>query len=160
MQHMLRYLGTIQFKLSKKKKSEPHYYLAKVIANDKDLDIAILKPQKLKTIFSKLDVSNEEININDPIFSIGMQEKIIHINGGFIYTPEMFHKNYKYPVLTTTATICPGMSGGPLINKDGKIIAVNVSTLCWSYMKKKVIQNAFHVGIPIAQVNAFVNRHL
>ncbi|ALJ56460.1 Putative serine protease HhoB precursor [Candidatus Xiphinematobacter sp. Idaho Grape] len=103
---------------------------AKVLGTDPFTDLAILKVKG--TGFTPLELGNsDEVRVGQAVIAVGnpygLQETvtqgIISAKGrrGFSETVNEFFQ--------TDAAINPGNSGGPLIDSDGKIIAINNSIL-------------------------------
>lgn len=125
-------------------------YVAQIIAQDTNLDLALLKielKEAIKPIIIEANVSFKE---GDTVYSIGYPLQ---------FSMDKFLDDFK-PTLTNgiisavrndnwdiqhTASINPGNSGGPLFRQDGKLIGVSVGTvtdandLYFSITSKKIL---------------------
>ena len=111
--------------------SEGGQQIAKVIATDRSLDVALLRvpkgstlhPLKLTTDLSKLQVGQQVMAIGNPFgleetLTVGvisaLNRSIRGLNGFTI--PE---------AIQTDAAINPGNSGGPLLDSEGRVLGIN-----------------------------------
>jgi len=118
--------------------SEGGQQIAKVIATDRSLDVALLRvpqgstlhPLKLMTDLSKLQVGQPVMAIGNPFgleetLTVGvisaLNRSIRGLNGFTI--PE---------AIQTDAAINPGNSGGPLLDSQGQVIGINTQIVTGS----------------------------
>lgn len=125
-QHVIEGASKVTVKLQNQDQS----YSAKVIGQDHDLDLALLK----------IDASNlpvitmgdsDAMRIGDPVIAIGNPYGLDHtVTTGVVSAKSrpitISDRSYKNLIQTDTA-INPGNSGGPLINMQGQVIAINTA---------------------------------
>ncbi|GJL84976.1 MAG: hypothetical protein DHS20C02_07510 [Micavibrio sp.] len=91
-------------------------------------DLAVLEPVEKEDGLSKryLNISGKAMDQGAPIFSIGNPHDLgmTIING--VYNG-LLEKSF-YKKILFSGALNPGMSGGPALNVDGKVIGVNVAT--------------------------------
>lgn len=107
---------------------------AKVIWNDKDLDLSIIKVNEKFSNYANLG-NSEDIKIGENVYAIGnpigyefqrtVTAGIVSALNRTIKLEEDDDYIYMSNLIQTDATINPGSSGGPLINKEGKVIGIN-----------------------------------
>ncbi|MFT7675645.1 MAG: serine protease Do [Gammaproteobacteria bacterium] len=97
-------------------------YRAKLIKLSKDHDLALLKLDNYKTPFLKL-TSKPYPRQGSEVFAIGNPLGISDsLTTGIVTTPGRDH-------IYTDAKILSGNSGGPLVDKEGRVIGVNTAVL-------------------------------
>lgn len=107
---------------------------AKTVWCDKDLDLSIIKVNEKFNNYANLG-NSEEVKIGEDVYAIGnpigyefqrtVTRGIISALNRTIKLQEENDYIYMSNLIQTDATINPGSSGGPLINKEGKIIGIN-----------------------------------
>ncbi|MCU4676406.1 serine protease [Catenovulum sp. 2E275] len=97
---------------------------AQLINFDVINDLAILKAELHSPI--KLSLANSHPNQGEDIFSIGNPHDFGMIVSPGTYNGITAHSFYQR--INFTGSINPGMSGGPVLNRQGEIIGVNVAT--------------------------------
>ncbi len=73
-----------------------------------------------------LDIPDKPSQQGDTIYSIGNPYDI-----GFTVVPGTFNgldENSYYPRIHFSGSVNPGMSGGPVLNRNGEVVGINVST--------------------------------
>lgn len=107
----------------------------KIIWTNSDIDLAIIKVDKLFNIAIDIGDSNS-VKIGEDVYAIGNPigyEFQRTVTGGIISAVNRTVKiknedetySYMSNLIQTDATINPGNSGGPLINSDGSVIGIN-----------------------------------
>lgn len=135
-------------------------YVAKIIAEDPENDLAVLKIEnkKFKTNKIPYDITNNEAELGESVFTLGypMVEtmgKAIKLSNGIISSESGFLGNdHSYQI---SVPINPGNSGGPLFDEKGNLVGViksiysgaenvayaikskHVNDLCSDFMIKK-----------------------
>tara|TARA_B100000029_G_scaffold174350_1_gene171165 strand:+ start:3371 stop:4522 length:1152 start_codon:yes stop_codon:yes gene_type:complete len=108
-------------------------YEAKIIGQDADLDIAVLKVDARNSyihhlelgISSELKVGQQVVAIGNPFGLSGSMTSGIVSQIGRLLPQE---SGYSIPnVIQTDAAINPGNSGGPLLNMDGDVVGINTA---------------------------------
>lgn len=125
-QHVVENAGNITVKLQDPDKS----YTARVVGQDHDLDVALLKidGKNLPTIPMG---DSDTMRIGDAVIAIGnplgldhtVTTGVVSAKGRPITIQDRSYKN----LIQTDAAINPGNSGGPLINMQGQVIAINTA---------------------------------
>ncbi len=107
-------------------------YVAKIIARDKNTDLAIIRirtPSPLPVV--RLG-SSHDLMVGETVIAVGNAYGYEHtVTRGII---SALHRNVQVnetqqylDLIQTDASINPGNSGGPLLNVDGEMIGVNVA---------------------------------
>ncbi|HZK44231.1 MAG TPA: trypsin-like peptidase domain-containing protein [Syntrophomonadaceae bacterium] len=125
-QHVIDKASKITVTINDNKK-----YNAKVIGQDYELDLAVLKidsDQKFSTL--KMGDS-DQIRVGEWVFPIGNPYGLDHtVTGGLISAKgrpmQIEDREYKN-LIQTDAAINPGNSGGPLLNTNGEVIGINTA---------------------------------
>jgi len=110
-------------------------YTGKVLWSNFDIDLAILKVDKIFNNAVNIGDSNS-VRIGQTVYAIGNPigyEFQRTVTGGIISAVDRTVKiknedetySYMSNLIQTDATINPGNSGGPLINNEGRIIGIN-----------------------------------
>lgn len=113
--------------------------LLKGIEYDADLikanafhDIAILRIKGLSEKLSTPKI-NDKTEIGEVVYAIGVSEDgNINTIDGIITNKEKFLDEGLENLIETSAQITSGFSGGPLINKNGEVVGVNVAFTIYS----------------------------
>lgn len=97
---------------------------ASFIGYDEDFDIALLK---LKGNYNELKLGNsDEVQVGESVIAIGNPLGLqFSVSEGIISAVNRLGPNEINAYLQTDAALNPGNSGGPLINKKGKVIGIN-----------------------------------
>jgi S1-C subfamily serine protease len=97
---------------------------AEFIGYDKDFDIALLKILEADYRL-KLDNSNN-VQIGEKVIAIGNLLGLqFSVSQGIVSAVHRLGPNEVEAYIQTDAALNPGNSGGPLINKEGKVIGIN-----------------------------------
>ncbi|MCK5269803.1 MAG: trypsin-like peptidase domain-containing protein [Sedimentisphaerales bacterium] len=101
------------------------YNIAGYVAIDYKRDLILLKIEKAKAL--PIDIGNsDEVAIGDEIFAVGNPKGLEGtFSKGIVSAIRKFEKD---SLLQITAPISPGSSGGPVLNKEGKVIGIAVAT--------------------------------
>ncbi|MFW5434126.1 S1C family serine protease [Paenibacillus apiarius] len=129
-------------------------YLADVIVRDTELDVAILKIRDNETDLPALELETETpYQAGSPIHVIGNPLSFyqIAIEGTLIGLTSL--DNRELPVLMIQAPIHKGNSGSPVINQNGKVIAVVFAA---SNMKQGDQSIDIGLAIPIDYLEKYV----
>lgn len=125
-QHVIDSASKVTVKLQNQNQS----YTAKVIGQDRDLDLALLRIDS-----SNLEVislgDSDAMRIGDSVIAIGnpygldhtVTTGVVSAKGRPITISDRSYRN----LIQTDAAINPGNSGGPLINMQGQVIAINTA---------------------------------
>jgi len=97
---------------------------AQFIGYDSDLDIALLK---IPGNYNRLKLGNSEnIQIGERVIAIGNPLGLqFSVSQGIVSGTHREGSNGMNAYIQTDAALNPGNSGGPLIDKDGKVIGIN-----------------------------------
>lgn len=112
--------------------SDGNTYNAKIVARDKDWDLALVKIDAEHSL-PTIDVgTSSDLMIGETVIAIGNAYGYEHtVTVGVISALNRdvtLNKEISYKALIQTdASINPGNSGGPLLNVDGQLIGVNVA---------------------------------
>lgn len=101
------------------------YQVTGVYAYDIALDIAVLAVPNLD--IPSLDFAEDEVRVGEDVVAVGSPLGILGstVTSGIISARRDISDLSTTPVLQTTASLNPGNSGGPLLNKQGLVIGVN-----------------------------------
>jgi len=104
---------------------EQEYQVTGVYAYDIALDIAILAVPRLD--IPALEFSEEEVRVGEDVVAVGSPLGIFDstVTSGIISARRDSPDLFTAPLLQSTASLNPGNSGGPLLNKQGQVIGVN-----------------------------------
>ncbi|MBI2610136.1 trypsin-like peptidase domain-containing protein [Candidatus Giovannonibacteria bacterium] len=131
---------------------------ALVIYKDKNHDLAILKiSEKHRGDFPTIKLAHSsKTNVGVDVLGIGnalgkyldsvSNGKILNLNRE-IYITNEFDLERMEGLIQTSAKLYPGDSGGPLLNKAGEAIGINVAT---------TIGDSVSYAIPVEAINEFV----
>lgn len=97
---------------------------AEFIGYDGDLDIAIIK---IDGTYNALDLANsDDIQVGEKVIAIGNPLGLqFSVSEGIVSAIHRTGSNGLAYYIQTDAALNPGNSGGPLINKRGKVIGIN-----------------------------------
>ncbi|MBU2561089.1 MAG: trypsin-like peptidase domain-containing protein [Nanoarchaeota archaeon] len=126
--HVVDDLGTITVRTHDDKE-----YTATLIGRDEDWDIAVIKPVTEKNDFEYLEwADSEKVSVGDAVIAVGNPvgfESTV-TQGIISNTKRLIPSEIDIFYLQTDVAINAGNSGGPLVNKEGKI--VGIATLKYS----------------------------
>jgi S1-C subfamily serine protease len=99
-------------------------YDAKVIGTNSEVDIAVLK---IEGSFQKLEFADSnKVQIGEKVIAIGNPLGLsFTVTEGIVSATKRTGPNSLSAYIQTDVTLNPGNSGGPLINKEGKVIGIN-----------------------------------
>ena len=138
---------------------EKEEYQGTVVWADGDIDLSIIKIEKIGLIPAKLG-NSDKIKIANKVYAIGNPIGVEFertVTGGIISAVDRTIKlkedeeySYMEDLIQTDATINSGNSGGPLVNESGEVIGINTVK----------IQEAEGIGfaIPINLVKPIIQR--
>jgi uncharacterized RDD family membrane protein YckC len=92
-----------------------------LVADDIDKDIAILKVRAVDTPYLKLG-NSDSIDIGNEIYTIGAPQGLLNTVSKGIISQIRYAKGAK--VIQTDASVSPGNSGGPVLDKKLEVIGV------------------------------------
>jgi len=97
---------------------------ASFVGYDADFDIALLK---ISGNYDALILGNsDDVQIGESVIAIGNPLGLqFSVSEGIISAVNRIGQNSEYAYIQTDAALNPGNSGGPLINKKGKVIGIN-----------------------------------
>jgi len=130
-------------------------YDAKVIGNDPFTDVALLK---ITGLFDSLEFSNsDDVQVGEKVIAIGNPLGLsFTVTQGIVSAVHRTGPNGLEDYVQTDVTLNPGNSGGPLIDKDGKVIGVNNFKLG----NAEGLGFALESNIIKQKINEFVNKTL
>jgi serine protease Do len=104
-------------------------FYAKLVGSDKDIDLALIKPEKPQSDvfpFSRLGDSTL-LKEGDFVMAMGAPWGMARsVSIGIISCTRRYLPEGEYSLwLQTDASICPGNSGGPLVNTNGEVVGIN-----------------------------------
>ncbi len=100
-------------------------YMVKVLQIDVINDLALIELQGVEST-PLLELAHEQPEKGEEIFSLGNPRDL-----GMTVVPGTFNgktTHSYYDRILFSGSINPGMSGGPVLNREGKVIGVNVAT--------------------------------
>ncbi len=175
-QHVIENATSVTVQLNGKTDELP----AKVVGQDRELDLAVLKISGQDYPFLKLGDSYK-MRVGEWVVAIGQPYGLDHtVTAGVISAKgrpiSIEDRQYKN-LIQTDAAINPGNSGGPLLNLNGEVIAINtavnataqgigfaiptatVSEVLQDLIKGKVIVRPF-LGVSMSDINNQVREEL
>lgn len=105
-------------------------YSATVVADDPDLDLAILKIESERSDFLVTILGNyEDITVGEEVLALGFPY-FNDLSGDLsatlgIVSAIRFIESYGYEYIQTDTEISLGFGGGPLVNMQGRVIGIN-----------------------------------
>jgi S1-C subfamily serine protease len=108
-----------------------HVFSGKVVGEDQRTDIAVIKIESEELVPAELGDS-EKLRTGQPILAMGNP---LGLPGGPVVTSGVisfiprgpFMGQSEMSILATDASVNPGNGGGPLVNLDGMVVAVNAT---------------------------------
>ena len=98
-------------------------YVAQLIGSDANADIAVLKISGTISAFDLAD--SDEVQIGEKVIAIGNPLGLsFTVTEGIVSALHREGPNGLDSYIQTDVTLNPGNSGGPLVNKDGHVIAM------------------------------------
>jgi len=103
---------------------EQNSFNTKLIGYDETFDIALLK---IEGTFEKIYLENSDnVQIGEKVIAIGNPLGLqFSVSEGIVSSVHRIGMNGMKAYIQTDAALNPGNSGGPLINKEGKVIGIN-----------------------------------
>jgi serine protease Do len=102
-------------------------YAVELVASDKEIDIAVLKPSGDFPEVAPLQWRSTPIRQGEEVFAIGHPLGFMwSVTKGIISHLDRRIASPWQPTIQTDAAINQGNSGGPLLDMDGKVLAINV----------------------------------
>ncbi|HJZ53884.1 MAG TPA: trypsin-like peptidase domain-containing protein [Gemmataceae bacterium] len=107
-------------------------YTARVIATDKDADVALIKIDPTRPLPTIPFGTSSDLMIGEPVIAIGnafgYEHTVTDGRVSFKGRDVSLNKEVSYKgLIQTSAPINPGNSGGPLLNVLGEVVGVNVA---------------------------------
>ncbi len=131
-------------------------YLAKVVAVDRDIDLALLKIMNSNGQFKPIEFGDsDKLNVGDVVLAFGNPFNIGETVTSGIISSSSPRKNISKDlgqIIQTDVATNPGNSGGALTDSDGKLIGINVS----KYAKNNAAGISF--AVPANVVKLFMER--
>ncbi len=131
-------------------------YLAKVVAVDRDIDLALLKVVNSSTRFTPIEFGDSDnLNVGDVVLAFGNPFNIGETVTSGIISSSSPRKNISKDlgqIIQTDVATNPGNSGGALTDSNGKLIGINVS----KYYKNNAAGISF--AVPSNVVKLFMER--
>ncbi|MCX6155294.1 MAG: trypsin-like peptidase domain-containing protein [Candidatus Kapabacteria bacterium] len=93
-------------------------YIAKIIAFDDDLDICLLKTDKLENETDFFIANPDSVNVGEDVICIG------NPFGYSEFVTKGIISKFNTPYIFTSASINPGNSGGAMINMKGELVGI------------------------------------
>jgi len=125
-QHVIDQASEITVNLSGNKQ-----YKAKVVGQDYELDLAVLKINANKKFTTLKMGDSESMRVGDWVIAIGNPYGLDHtVTAGVVSAkgrPIKIESRVYKNLIQTDAAINPGNSGGPLLNTSGEIIGINTA---------------------------------
>lgn len=109
--------------------SDGRQYPALAVGNDEKTDIALLKVEHSEGFITADFADSDEVRVGNTVFAIGNPFGLGNsVSLGIISAKERDIEKGPYDnFLQTDATINQGNSGGPLFNREGKIVGINTA---------------------------------
>jgi serine protease Do len=126
-QHVVDDTTSIKVRLS-----DGSSFTARVIARDRDTDLALIKIESMKPLPVVKIGTSSDLMVGEDVIAVGNAFGYEHtvtkgvvsaLNRDVSLNKEMSYKS----LIQTDASINPGNSGGPLLNIDGDLVGVNVA---------------------------------
>jgi len=126
-QHVIDETASIKVRLS-----DGTTHLARVVARDRDTDLALIKIDAGRLLPVIRIGTSSDLMVGETVIAVGNAFGYEHtVTKGIVsalgrdvsLNKEMSYKN----LIQTDASINPGNSGGPLLNIDGELVGVNVA---------------------------------
>lgn len=132
--------------------SNKHVYVAQLIGDSKDSDLALLKvfpltPVPYFVLGSTVVVGQVAVAFGSPL---GIEGTATY---GFVSKVETALDISTTTYTLHTAAINPGNSGGPLTNSDGELIGVNVASLMSGFFS---VAEGMHLAVALKDINKFL----
>lgn len=131
-------------------KEKRNFRIARILGFDEEADLAILSVPSARGVdIPALEIVPGDPEVGETVYALGNPEGLVGtISPGIVSAGlRMKEKNARIQV---TAPISEGSSGGPLVNEQGKVIGVMVSTLSGG-------QN-LNFAVPSSLIKALVGR--
>ncbi|MFK7936274.1 MAG: trypsin-like peptidase domain-containing protein [Saprospiraceae bacterium] len=114
---------------------------AKVLYSDPQHDLAFLEmPQQVADVIPVEFANSENIQDGDAVVAVGHPMGLkFTFTQGIVSTADRIMENSNLRYVQTDAAFNPGNSGGPLVNKSGKVIGINSS----------IFQNTNNIGFAL-----------
>lgn len=101
------------------------YYLAYLLDYDEDLDIAILRIDEDYTVKDYLTLSNKKVSTGTQILVAGYPRGIdLTLTNGIVSNDRHYAEDEAGYYYIVTAAVSPGNSGGPVVDKNGRVIGI------------------------------------
>lgn len=104
-------------------------HTAKVLGRDPGSDLALLKTEGAKGLAVPEWV--EAVKVGNLIFAVGRPDDVQATLGSVVAVGGPVRGRFRYleAYIQTDVTMCPGFSGGPLVDASGRVAGVNSSAL-------------------------------
>ncbi|HYM00165.1 MAG TPA: trypsin-like peptidase domain-containing protein, partial [Blastocatellia bacterium] len=132
-QHVVEHPSKIKVKLS-----NGDEYDAKIVGEDPETDLAVLKIDSHETLPAAVMGNSDKMRVGDWVLAIGSPFGYDQtVTAGIISAKDRVtdQKYFFRQFLQTDAAINPGNSGGPLVNLAGEVVGINslIVTTTWVY---------------------------
>lgn len=108
-----------------------HFYDAKVIAEDPEIDLAVLKVDSREAFPAAMLGDSRGMQVGDWVLAVGSPFGLDQsVTAGIVSATRqsLFIQGIEYSdLIQTDAPINPGNSGGPLVNVKGEVIGINTA---------------------------------
>ena len=104
--------------------SDQQSHIVYIIGSDSEMDITLLR---INGTYQKLDLAeSSEVKVGEKVIAIGNPLGLqFSVTEGIISALNRIGPNGKKVYIQIDASLNPGNSGGPLINKKGKVVGIN-----------------------------------
>lgn len=100
------------------------YYNGDVILTDENLDLAVVQINAAQT-FPTLRFSGDDGMLGEEVLALGFPAPAANLTVTRGIISSIFEESDNMTIIQTDATLNPGNSGGPLLNRNGAVIGVN-----------------------------------
>ncbi len=138
--------------------NEKEYHKVELLKYDIEKDLAVLKVAEDDLSVKRITFGNsEKIQVGDKVYALGNGSNYgISFTQGFVSIPKLTieNNNICHEVIQCDITICPGNSGGALLDEKGRLIGI--TTFRTKDSSGNVIQGLSY-SIPINRVLEFLD---
>lgn len=105
-------------------KPDASHYNGSVILSDEDLDLAVVQISAARTFPTLRFDSGDDVHIGEEVAALGFPAPASNLTVTSGIISSIFELD-NITFIQTDATLNPGNSGGPLLNRDGAVVGVN-----------------------------------